>query len=297
MFFPYTRAPDLTIEKSKVISCFEDFSNLDPETVISFGDEWNKFDRFSEKEIETTAKEYFDILPESIGAESRVLDVGCGTGRWSKYLSGRVKSIDAIDPGTAIFAADRLLAGTPNFRLTKSSINNLPLPDNSYDLVMSIGVLHHIPDTRKALRVCVAKAKTGGFVYVYLYYNLDNRGLFFKSIFWVSSVLRKWVSTLPKASKQVVCDFFAVALYLPWNFFGRLYRFLGLRRLAGALPLSSYQNKTWFVIRGNALDRFRTPLEQRFSRSEIIEMMQPAGPERIVVSDKIPFYHAIGTKK
>lgn len=297
MFFSYTRIPDYTVSKNKLISCFDDLTNVHDDTVVSFGDEWTKFNKFSEIEISTTAREYFDILPEAIGAQSWVLDVGCGTGRWTKFLSKRVRGVDAIDPSAAIFAADRLLAETHNVRLTKCSIDNLPLPNDSYDLVMSIGVLHHIPDTRKALNTCVAKAKSGGFVYVYLYYNLDNRGLAFKALFWMSNAVRFVVSALPKSIKHPVCDFLAIVLYMPWILFGRLCISVRLTRLSKALPLSSYQNKTWFVIRGNALDRFGTPLEQRFSRRAVIEMMESAGLENIVVSDQIPFYHAIGRKK
>mgnify|MGYP002777733597 CR=1 FL=1 len=264
MFFPYTRNPDSSTKKNKVISFFDDLSNVDDRTVTSFGDEWNKFDRFSDHEILTTAKEYFDILPESINADSKVLDVGCGTGRWTKYLSARINCIDAIDPSAAIFAADRLLESRPNVRLTRCSVDNLPVPDNAYDLVMSIGVLHHVPDTRKALACCVAKAKKGGYVYVYLYYNLDNRGVVFKVAFFVSNVLRRLVSRLPKTSKHLVCDFLALLLYLPFISLARLFRFFGLIQLSEFLPLSSYQNKTWFVIRANALDPFGTPYRTTF---------------------------------
>jgi hypothetical protein len=50
------------------------------------------------------------------------------------------------------------------------------------------------------------------------------------------------------------------------------------------------------MVRNDALDRFGTRLEQRFSAKEIIEMMENAGLMNIVISNGIPYYHAVGRK-
>jgi hypothetical protein len=62
------------------------------------------------------------------------------------------------------------------------------------------------------------------------------------------------------------------------------------------IPLQGYENQSFYVIRNDSLDRFGTPLEQRFSRIEIKEMMQEAGLEDIVFSEHIPYWHAVGRK-
>jgi SAM-dependent methyltransferase len=61
-----------------------------------------------------------------------------------------------------------------------------PWDDETFDFGMSIGVLHHIPDTKQALINCVKKIKKGGHFYVYLYYRFDNRGFLFKATFYLS---------------------------------------------------------------------------------------------------------------
>jgi hypothetical protein len=162
---------------------------------------------------------------------------------------------------------------------------------------MSIGVLHHIPNTKKALIDCVKKVKKGGYFFVYLYYNLDRRGPFYKSLFQVSNLLRKGVSKLPGKIKHFVCDVLAIIFYMPFILLGRFFNFLGFKDLAKRMPLHGYQNRSFFMIRNDALDRFGTRLEQRFSAKEIIEMMQNAGLTNIVISNGIPFYHAVGRKE
>lgn len=201
-----------------------------------------------------------------------------------------------MDPSDAIFAADKLLEGKENVRLTQATIDELPFDDETFNFGMSIGVLHHIPDTQKAKKDCVKKIKIGGYFYTYLYYNLDNKGVTFKFIFDCISIIRKVVSKMPGNLKRVVCDILAVFIYMPVILFGRFIKIIGLKKIANKLPLGGYHNQSFFVIRNDALDRFGTKLEQRFSKSEIIEMMKRSGLEEIVVSTNPPYWHAVGKR-
>ena len=49
-------------------------------------------------------------------------------------------------------------------------------------------------------------------------------------------------------------------------------------------------------IRNDALDRFGTSLEQRFSKVEVVTMMENSGLTNIVVSSGTPYYHAVGRR-
>jgi ubiquinone/menaquinone biosynthesis C-methylase UbiE len=272
--------------------------NIDRKVVDEFGDEWLKFFEHDDDLVKKGGEEYFDILNnEIINPKSYVLDVGCGTGRWTKYLASRVGFIEAVDPSNAIFAADKLLGKTGNVRLSKASIETLPFADETFDLVMSIGVLHHIPNTRQALTDCVKKVKRGGYFFVYLYYNLEGRGFFYKTLFKTSNLVRRIVSQLPGKIKHFVCDILAIIFYMPFILAGRFIKFLGFKDLAKRMPLHGYQNRSLFMIRNDTLDRFGTRLEQRFSAKQIIEMMESAGLADIVISPGIPLYHAVGRKK
>lgn len=292
--------PDRIIKtKHREISIFNiNGKNIDKKVVDGFGDEWLKFYEYDDELIEKVGNDYFNILDSGmINAGTYALDVGCGTGRWTKYLSKRVKFIEAVDPSDAIFAADKLLGEIKNVRLSQASVETLPFADETFDFAMSVGVLHHIPDTQKAMKDCVQKVKKGGYFYVYLYYNLERRGPFYKALFKASDFVRRIVSRLPGKIKHFVCDVLAILFYMPFILAGRLIKFLGFKKLAKRMPLDIYQNRSFFIIRNDTLDRFGTRLEQRFSTNQIMEMMENAGLTNIMISPGFPYYHAVGRKK
>ena len=134
--------------------------NADSKTVESFGDEWNRFSSFTEEETRRAGDQYFDIVtPEMADATTIALDLGCGTGRWSRYLSRRDKFIEAVDPGGAVLAAVRYTASCPNIRVTKAGYGSLPFDHESFDFVFSLGVVHHLPDTPAAVREAASMLK------------------------------------------------------------------------------------------------------------------------------------------
>lgn len=297
----YNRAPTDTVQSTnRTIAVFDPNSageNIDRSVVESFGEEWKKFHRFSDEEIRIDAEKYFDIVTEAmLNRNSYMVDLGCGTGRWTKYLASRAGYVEAIDPSEAIFAADKLIGPADNIRLTKASIENTPFNNETFDFGMSIGVLHHIPDTQKAMNDCVAKIKVGGWFYTYLYYNFENRGQAFKTLFKAVDVVRRVTSRLPMALKKAVCDVIAVTVYLPVVTAGRVLKAAGLKTLAKRMPLSHYQTNSFFWMRTDALDRFGTTLEQRFSRADIRRMMTEAGLADIVISEGLPHWHAVGKR-
>ena len=290
----------LNITTSKrSIEVFDGYDdNIDKVTVKSFGDEWTSFNAFSADEIKLIGDSYFDIITdEMINSETVMADFGCGSGRFTKYWQGKAKKIVAIDPSDAIYAADKLIGNDPNIQLVKASISNIPFEDAYFDFAMSIGVLHHIPDTQKAMSDCVRKVRKGGWFYTYLYYSLDNRGVMFRLLFKLSNIFRVVISSMPQKLKAFSCDLTAVFFYMPLVLVARLMRKAGIpSKIWQKVPLSAYYDKSFFVIRNDALDRFGTPLEQRFSRAEIDTMMKNAGLDEIIFSEKPGYWHAVGKK-
>ncbi|MFM1930756.1 MAG: hypothetical protein RL226_59 [Bacteroidota bacterium] len=285
----YSRQPDGYLEG--VASFLRGGSNGDVDTIRSFGDEWQRFDTFTEEEITRIGDEYFDVFTkEELRAVTSALDVGCGSGRWSIYLSRYVKHVEAIDPSEACLVAARNTGHLSNVRISQASADSIPFAPGQFDLVVCLGVLHHIPDTEGALRDVCMQVKRGGKLLLYLYYDLSDRSWVYRRMHAASEVLRKLISRQTPVVKNVVCDALALFVYFPLVSLVRVVRIFG-ESVAMRLPLSYYWDKSFSVIRNDARDRFGTPLEQRFSKIAISSMLANAGMINITFSQNPPFWH------
>jgi 2-polyprenyl-3-methyl-5-hydroxy-6-metoxy-1,4-benzoquinol methylase len=298
----YNQKPIKTLQSGQhTIASFlsEKDSNIDRSTVNAFGEEWQKFNSFDAEEIQKIGDEYFDIVDDKMmNKETVALDLGCGSGRWSAYLSGKVGKVEAIDPSASVYSAAQFLESYKNIRVTQASVDNIPFSNNTFDFLLCLGVLHHIPNAQKALNSAVEKIKPNGMALLYFYYNFENRGALFKFIFKLSDSLRKLISGLPNGLKKFICDLIAIFIYLPFVLTGRLMKILfSASSIWKKIPLSYYTNKSFTIIRNDALDRFGTPLEQRFSKKEITQMLEKSGLTEIHFSDQTPFWHCTARKK
>jgi hypothetical protein len=157
-------------------------------------------------------------------------------------------------------------------------------------------VLHHVPETGAALSSATRKLKPGGLFLLYLYYALDNRGPAYKLAFHVANVIRRVISRLPGRLKEWVCEAIALTVYLPLAGVARMVKAAFGGQLFERIPLHYYADKSWWVMRNDALDRFGTPLERRFTREAISQLMRNAGLEDVRFSDRAPYWHAVGRK-
>lgn len=260
--------------------------------------EWNKFSDYPDPEIEKIAKEYFDLVKEDIlNKSSVVLDIGCGNGRFLKYLAPKVKFIEGIDPSQSVLSASRNVKNHSNVRITRADVHNIPFPDESFDFVLSLGVFHHVPSVRSALASAVRKLKPHGHLLLYLYYNLDNRNILYRMFFIFSGFVRQLISRFPFPLKVICSNVIAFFVYLPFIALAAgIKKLFPGKKWHASVPLSYYIGKSFYTIRNDALDRFGTPLEKRFCRNDIQTMMTEAGLSKIKFSENPPFWHAIGKK-
>ncbi len=220
--------------------------------------------------------------------------MGCGTGRWARFVAPRVAHLHCIDPSAALGVAERLLADQVNVTFHTASVDDEILPANSQDFGYSLGVLHHIPDTAMGISSCVAMLKPGAPFLVYLYYAFDNRSAAFKLAWRVSDWLRRGICHLPAWLKHLVTDALALGIYFPLTRFSLLVERLGYD--VTNIPLSYYRKHSLYTMRTDARDRFGTPLERRFTRNQIRLMMEAAGLRDIQFSEGAPYWCAVGFK-
>lgn len=272
--------------------------NLDRSTVEGFGVEWSKFDQSGvpEDQLRRHFDDYFHIFPwQDLPANAEGFDAGCGSGRWARYVSERVGTLHCVDASdAALGVARRRLGDRTNCRFHLASVDAMPLADGSMDFGYSLGVLHHVPDTPAAIAACVAKLKPGAPFLVYLYYAMENRPAWFRTLWRASDHIRRLVSQLPARRKLLVADVISGSVYWPLARASRAAEALGLP--VDNLPLSFYRNASFYTMRTDALDRFGTPLEQRFTAAEIERMLAAAGLRDIRFSDRPPFWCAVGRR-
>ena len=272
--------------------------NIDPKTVASFGDEWERFDQsdMSDEETSKVFDEYFSIFPwKKLPENAEGFDMGCGSGRWSRLAAIRVGHLHCIDPSVAIDVAKVNLSQSDNITFHRGSVDNPGVEKNSQDFGYSLGVLHHIPDTEAAIRSCVNLLKPGAPFLLYIYYAFDNRPLWFKLIWKASDLVRRVVYRLPPALKYLVTTLIAAFVYFPLARVSLLLDRLGLP--FDGIPLSYYRKHSFYTLQTDARDRFGTPLEHRFTREEIYTMMIRSGLCNIQFSNAEPYWCAVGIKQ
>jgi SAM-dependent methyltransferase len=272
-------------------------ANVDQNVVEGFGDEWSRFDQsaLGSSELAEMFDNYFSIFPwDSLPADSSGFDLGCGSGRWARLVAPRVAKLHLIDPSDAIEVAKRNLAEQSNCEFHRSSVDSIPLSDGSCDFGYSLGVLHHIPDTQAGLQRCVDKLKVGAPFLLYLYYRFDNRPAWFRAVWKLSDAGRRLISSLPHSARFAASQLIAAGVYFPLARASRLVERLGTDPTL--IPLSQYRNNSFYTMRTDALDRFGTRLEKRFTKAEIQTMMENCGLTDIKFSDR-SFWTAVGFKK
>ena len=272
-------------------------TNVDPNTVTSFGDEWSRFDQtsMSDHEVAKVFAEYFEVFPWGhLPENAEGFDMGCGSGRWARCVAGRVGRLHCIDPSEAIEVAKRNLVEYKNVSFHKASVGEVFAAPCSQDFGYSLGVLHHVPDTQAAIRSCVEVLKPGAPLLLYLYYAFDNRPFWFKALWQISDWCRKLIIRLPARVRHWVTDIIAGMVYWPISKLSQMLEMLGMS--VSSIPLSYYRQHSFYTMRTDARDRFGTPLEHRFAREQIATMMKTEGLVNLRFSENAPYWCVVGFK-
>jgi ubiquinone/menaquinone biosynthesis C-methylase UbiE len=248
-------------------------------TAESFAYEWEAFGDIRPE----WSKNFFDYMqphrPEFFDGIS-VLDVGTGSGRHARIAADLGARVVAVDLGDSIDVARRNVP--PDVITVQADAEALPLSPESFDFVMSIGVLHHLPDTERALRGLVRYVRPGGRLHVYLYWEPPRQG--HRLILRGVTLARRLTTRLPHRLLHIASYPLAAVLFativLPYRV---MRRFPRLKPIADALPLKAYADYPFGVLVNDQFDRFSAPIERRFTRDEAEQMMRDAGLVDVVV--------------
>ena len=273
--------------------------NIDKKVVKDFGVEWDRFQQseLSLDELKKAWNPYFGIFPmDELHENSIGFDMGCGSGRWAQFIANRVGTLNCIDPSSqALEVAKKNLSEFSNINFINASVGDDILEEETQDFGYCLGVLHHVPDTLAGIKSCAMILKQNAPFLIYLYYDFENRSFVFKWIWKLSDLLRRVISQLPSKVKVIMAAIIALLVYFPLARFSLVLEKLGIN--VRGMPLSYYRDRHYYFMRTDALDRFGTRLEKRFSRQDITSMLTEAGFKDIKFSDNRPFWVCLARKK
>ncbi len=113
-------------------------------------------------------------LDDELGFGKRILELGCGTGQLSLFLSRLNRQIFAVDISNGSLSLGekfRKKYKLDNTFFMKMDVFNLKFKNNTFDSIITIGVLHHAKDAEEGFRCLVKVLKPGGIIVVGLYHK------------------------------------------------------------------------------------------------------------------------------
>jgi 2-polyprenyl-3-methyl-5-hydroxy-6-metoxy-1,4-benzoquinol methylase len=253
------------------------------ETALSFGYEWHRFPEMYD-EWERQFLDYMQPHGPGFFRGKKVLDAGCGNGRFAYYAAKYGAEVWAIDLGPAVEVA-RHNTESVGANVVQADLHNPPFALESFDFIYSIGVLHHLPDPEVAFRNLLRFLKPGGEVQIYLYWKPESRPI--KSLL-LSGIAgaRRLTTRMPHKAVHVLAYPAAASAFL---FFVWPYRIMKrvppLERLAEELPMKQYASYPFRVCVNDQLDRLSAPIENRYTRADVQNWLSRASLESPIVGE------------
>ena len=118
-----------------------------------------KYDaRYAQNPLAGVSRELRALVTQ--GRARKVLEVGCGTGRWVIELAPLVPRIIGLDLSFGMLEQAR--AQNNKLLLTNGDANHLPFPSASFDLILSVNALQHYADQRAFISEARRLLRAGG---------------------------------------------------------------------------------------------------------------------------------------
>ncbi len=139
----------------------------------SFGFQWNRFDTIQVDAVmqnDLSRDRFYKTTGWPARMEGqRILEAGCGAGRFTQLALETGAEVFAFDLSLAVEAAWRNNAGAPNLSMFQASIYEIPLRKAFFDKIFCMGVLQHCPDVAKAFRSLLPFLNPGGEIVIDVY--------------------------------------------------------------------------------------------------------------------------------
>ena len=265
----------------------------------NFGFQWNKF-RQTQLDSHSGTSITRDRFFVSTGWDptemrgKRVLDVGCGAGRFAEIALGTGAEVVALDYSSAVDACWLNNRDKGRLRCVQGDIYHLPFAPESFDYVYCLGVLQHTPDVERAFHSLIAPLKRNGRIAVDVY---PHRRL---NMFSGKDLVRPFTKRMDPMRLFSLVEKTLVPLLLPISIavgrtpvIGRkIRRLVPVSNYDGVFPLSGEQLREWAVL--DTFDMLAPAYDNPQSAATIQQWFTAAGLRDIEVFDA---GHLVGRAK
>lgn len=208
--------------------------------VSSFSREWSlhartQLDSFSGLTIAET--QFFTrtgLKPVEL-KDKLILDAGCGIGRYSEIAAKYGGRVIGLDLSYSVEQAYENVGHKPHVDIVQGDIFRLPFKPDTFDIVFSLGVIHHTPSAEKAFGSLARVVKPGGKLAVWVY---GNDGFMRKGYNAIAAFYRTFSTRIPEETLYRMCKI-AVPLYHVHK---------ALRFTEALLPISMEPRPEWRIL-------------------------------------------------
>jgi 2-polyprenyl-3-methyl-5-hydroxy-6-metoxy-1,4-benzoquinol methylase len=255
----------------------------------AFGLQWNTFVQTqldSHSHLNITAERLERCLGFPLHAlkGKTVLEVGCGAGRFTELLVKNGALVHSIDLSNAVEANRKNIGDAPNYRIAQAGVYEIPFPDNSFDVVVCLGVIQHTPSSEKTIAALWEKVKPVGLMVIDHYrWRLAYYG---NMRFIYREFFRKMK---PEKSMRMINKLTDIFFPLHWAFrnnkvlYWMLIRFTPLLEYVREYPqLSKEEHKEW--CRMDSYDMLTDYYKHLRTPSQIKKQLEMLGGKNIWIN-------------
>lgn len=253
------------------------FINLQKNTKESFGYQWLRYDVNNDRED----REIFlsdAQLSENELQGKLILDAGCGMGRYTRIAGMMGGEIIGVDLSQSILKAYQKTRDNPFAHIIQGDVLHLPFREKQFDIIYSLGVLHHTPDPQQAFSHLAQCLKERGIISIWVYGTAGKYQKFKTNPLkeghkrYVKSAAAKRIYWLLVSLREIV--FNAVRMVTTRVYLPLLYLLCYLLAALGKVPLLKYLtasvHRNWRVRLQENFDWFSPQYQSHHTKEEVL---------------------------
>lgn len=267
-----------------------------------FGFEWMNYPGALSEDEEIFLSE--TQIPAGEWQNKRVLDAGCGMGRYSRVAHKLGATVVALDLSGALVRLLDLAKESERLHLVQGNLLSPPFRGKAFDIVYSIGVIHHTPSAQRTFQNLSKLVRAGGMLTLWVYGKAgsfknfktnplrDDRQSLKKTILMVWSIV--WI-------REKISDALRLlTVHLPYRL---LYGLCSPLALIGKIPLVKYLtfsvHPLWRVRLQENFDWLSPPYQSHHTKEELTRWFEENGFEilKILPHGFVPKPGVLGRKK